>query len=265
MDNVNYIKHHKNVFSKIGKDEKITSIDISVYNALFLYWNYSNFCETISISRSEVMYLSKVGNNNTYTKSLHRLHELGYIVYIPSKNPTIGSKVTMCRFDTSTGKSSGISAGKSSGTSYGCTNEPSDDTLYKQYNNLTKKQIETLLSHFNDLPKSEISKKISELTKHDLNDENIINIPFDDFWDLYDKKVGEKEKLKNKWNKLKDSERELIIKFIPEYKKSQPDKKYRKNPDTFLNQKSWNDELIQSEQKVEERKFVKIDYSKRIW
>ena len=32
--------------------------------------------------------------------------------------------------------------------------------------------------------------------------------------------------------------------YIPQYKQCQPDKKYRKNPETFLNQKAWNDELI---------------------
>ncbi len=32
--------------------------------------------------------------------------------------------------------------------------------------------------------------------------------------------------------------------YIPKYKAAQPNKQYRKNPETFLNNKSWNDELI---------------------
>lgn len=71
-----------------------------------------------------------------------------------------------------------------------------------------------------------------------------INISFDEFWDLYEKKVGDKTKLIAKWNKLTDEERTAIMNHIPKYKLSQPDKKYRKNPETFLNNKSWNDELI---------------------
>lgn len=67
---------------------------------------------------------------------------------------------------------------------------------------------------------------------------------FDDFWTEYDKKIGEKEKLKLKFDKLSQEEKEKIMLYIPEYKKSQPNKIYRKNPDTFLNNKSWNDELI---------------------
>jgi hypothetical protein len=73
-----------------------------------------------------------------------------------------------------------------------------------------------------------------------------INISFDSFWDLYDKKTGEKLKLSDKWNKLSDSERTAIMKYIPFYKICQPDKKFRKDPQTFLNNKSWNDELIGS-------------------
>ena len=68
--------------------------------------------------------------------------------------------------------------------------------------------------------------------------------PFEDFWNDYDKKVGEKEKIKKKYEKLKDEEKKKIKAFIPRYKQSQPEKQYRKNPETFLNNKSWNDEII---------------------
>lgn len=73
-----------------------------------------------------------------------------------------------------------------------------------------------------------------------------INISFDIFWDLYDKKVGDKEKLKKKWESMQDMERQSIIDYIPRYKITQPDKKFRKDPQTFFNNKSWNDELIGS-------------------
>jgi hypothetical protein len=32
--------------------------------------------------------------------------------------------------------------------------------------------------------------------------------------------------------------------YIPRYKLHQPDKQYRKNPATFLYQRSWEDEII---------------------
>lgn len=71
-----------------------------------------------------------------------------------------------------------------------------------------------------------------------------INIPFDLFWDLYDKKIGDKIKLSSKWEKFTDLERKAIMDYIPNYKLSQPDKKFRKDPQTFFNNSSWHDELI---------------------
>jgi hypothetical protein len=71
-----------------------------------------------------------------------------------------------------------------------------------------------------------------------------INISFDSFWDLYDKKKGEKDKLTKIWCGLNDSDRTAIMEYLPKYKISQPEKKYRKDPQTFLNNKSWLDELI---------------------
>lgn len=66
---------------------------------------------------------------------------------------------------------------------------------------------------------------------------------FETFWNLYDKKVG-KEKCQKLWIKLSDKDKMECLDYIPLYKQAQPDKKFRKNPETFLRNKSWNDELI---------------------
>lgn len=72
---------------------------------------------------------------------------------------------------------------------------------------------------------------------------------FEAFWDAYDKKV-ERIKCERKWNKLSSSDRQKALEYIPFYKQAQPNKQYRKNPDTFINNKSWNDELIQNKQQL---------------
>ena len=72
----------------------------------------------------------------------------------------------------------------------------------------------------------------------------IINISFDQFWNLYDYKVGSKVKLKKKWDGLSDSDRNHIIKHIPQYIKTTPDKKFRKHPATYLNNQGWEDEIV---------------------
>ena len=58
--------------------------------------------------------------------------------------------------------------------------------------------------------------------------------------------MGDKTKLKVKWSKISNADKLKIKAHIPEYKKAQPDKRYRKNPETYLNNKSWNDEIIKS-------------------
>jgi len=148
---VNYIAHHKNVFIHLMNDE-FSCVDVSVYNALFLIWNRSDFDTDLSINRNDVMKIAKVGSANTYTKSLKKLHDKKFIIYKPSNNPLIGSKVTVIRFD----KGSDKGTAKSSDISSGLSSDNACDTLYKQYNKLTSKQINNILAHANSLSKSEL-------------------------------------------------------------------------------------------------------------
>ena len=61
---------------------------------------------------------------------------------------------------------------------------------------------------------------------------------------MYNKKTGNKEAIKKKFEKLPQKIKEQIIDYLPQYIESTPDKTYRKNPQTFLNNKSWEDEII---------------------
>lgn len=99
-----------------------------------------------------------------------------------------------------------------------------------------------------DKEEEKVMVKEEEKEKHfeilEIQEEAQLYPTFEDFWNEYDKKVGEKGKLKSKWDKLRQEEKEKIMGYIPDYKLSQPDKKYRQNPETFFNNKSWNNELI---------------------
>ena len=66
---------------------------------------------------------------------------------------------------------------------------------------------------------------------------------FDFFWNAYEKKVG-RPKCEKLWAKLTLAEKKACLDYIPLYKQAQPDKQFRKNPETFLRNHSWNDELI---------------------
>ena len=67
---------------------------------------------------------------------------------------------------------------------------------------------------------------------------------FERAWNLYDKKVGCKAKLEKKWNSMSKKERKAAIEYIPLYVIATEDKQYRKNFQTFLNQRGWEDEII---------------------
>lgn len=67
---------------------------------------------------------------------------------------------------------------------------------------------------------------------------------FENAWNLYQKKVGCKDKLQKKWNSMSKADRKAATEFIPSYVLSTPDRQYRKNFQTFLNQRGWEDELI---------------------
>lgn len=66
---------------------------------------------------------------------------------------------------------------------------------------------------------------------------------FESFWNLYDKKV-EKDACKKKFLKLDLPVIEKILQVVPNYVSTTPDKQYRKNPETWINNKCWDDELI---------------------
>ena len=105
---------------------------------------------------------------------------------------------------------------------------------------------------------------LMENENENVNEDKNINIDFDFFWNDYDKKVGDKQKLKIKWNKLSDKDRNQIIEYLPLYKEAVPDKQFRKNPETFLNNKSWLDEIVKRtttdlyKQSYAEREFAKL-------
>lgn len=95
---MNYIKHLTGFFEKVAVDKTLNPTHVSLYIALFQFWNCNRFKNPISISRDEVMRISKISSKATYHKCLKNLHSLGYINYEPSYNPFKGSHVYLFNF-----------------------------------------------------------------------------------------------------------------------------------------------------------------------
>lgn len=79
-----------------------------------------------------------------------------------------------------------------------------------------------------------------------VGDNSIVETTSPDFsiwWDMYGKKI-DPAKCKRKWNKLTLAERKACLAATPAYVASTPDLQYRRNPATYLNNKSWENQII---------------------
>lgn len=122
----------------------------------------------------------------------------------------------------------------------------------------------TGLFGLNEKPKKAVNVNVNV---NDNDNVNVINkkieSSFDNFWNLYDKKVDRKKSFE-KWKRLKESERDEIIEKTPEYVKHHSEIKYRKNPVTFLNNRSWEDEIKKETQASEDNQFVYVNGVKKL-
>lgn len=95
---MNYIGHLTGVFARFNDDQRLNPSHVSIYYALFQYWNVFRFCKQFYVQREEIMQASKIGSLSTYHKCIRELSDWNYILYMPSKNPLKGSQIKMSIF-----------------------------------------------------------------------------------------------------------------------------------------------------------------------
>jgi len=99
----------------------------------------------------------------------------------------------------------------------------------------SKQALDQALIQASEQTPEHIDKQRNKETKNNI-------ISFEEFWNIYDKKV-DKVKCKKKFSKLTEKELTQIKETIKQYIKVNDNKKYRKNPLTYLNGKCWEDEI----------------------
>lgn len=151
---VNYIEHLSTFFGMIYDDGRLSSAHISLYVALFQFWNINRFQNPISICRGEVMNLSKIGSKATYTRCLKELDEWGFIQYTPSFNPIKGSLVNLYTFGKGTGHGNENGFGKGNVRVVGKVVVPSINSI-----NITNKRNIINYREENEISSSEQKKK----------------------------------------------------------------------------------------------------------
>jgi len=150
MSNVNYIAHLNSFFMTIAKDTRLNPTHISLYMALFNYWNINRFPKDFIIFRDEVMKLSKIGSKSTYHRCLKQLDSWKYIQYIPSHNSFKGSRIRLFIFGTTSGQPLDLGVPKSGQPlDLGVPNQGQPLVSYINYN----KHIENIYKR--ELPKNE--------------------------------------------------------------------------------------------------------------
>lgn len=92
-----HVKHFTAFYDLVVINEHISTAHISLYLSLFQFWGMNKFQNPVSISRKEVMDVSKIRAKATYHKVIKELNEFGLINYRPSFNPYRGSEVDLIR------------------------------------------------------------------------------------------------------------------------------------------------------------------------
>jgi len=94
-----YLKQMIGFFIKASSDHRIGPQHVAIYMALFQQWCVNECNNPISISKNNLMEIAKI-RRTTYHKCMKELHEYGYIKYLPSYHPVLGSVVHLleCNF-----------------------------------------------------------------------------------------------------------------------------------------------------------------------
>jgi hypothetical protein len=96
--------------------------------------------------------------------------------------------------------------------------------------------------------------------KNDKNEKNEENTSFLRFWNLYDKKI-DRQACERKWNKIDSELHELIFAHVSDYVASTPQIQYRKNPETYLNNRSWENEIVMEAKPAEKKYKVQTEWA----
>ena len=91
------VKELISFYSAIKSDPRIGTTHISLYMALFQFYNLNRLSNPILITRTAVMEVAKISGLATYHKCMKDLVEYGYIQYQPSYNPSISSRVYLLK------------------------------------------------------------------------------------------------------------------------------------------------------------------------
>ncbi len=99
---MNYIQFLASFFTKASTDERLNPTHVSMFVSLLQFWYINHFVNPVSITRHDLMKVSKINSKATYHKCMRELNEYGYLKYSPSYNSYKGSMVYLYNFQSGT-------------------------------------------------------------------------------------------------------------------------------------------------------------------
>lgn len=191
--------------------EKIKPNHVAIYSFAIEHCNRLGWKPKFGFPTSMVLEATGIKSYSVFKKTFDDLVAYGFIEAIEYSKNQYSSNIIALK------------------ENYKAHNKALDKALIKH----STKQVESTRQSIDSIDKQINNKQIT------------IDIypTFEDFWNLYDNKQ-DKKACEKKWNLLTQTEKEEIMNYLPEYIKSTPDKKFRKYPETFINNKSWQNEII---------------------
>lgn len=81
------------LYAVVARDNRISVQHLCLYMGLCYWWAQNKCQNPVAITRKIVMDVSKIKSIVTYHKCMKELNDYGYIKYIPSFHPELGSTV----------------------------------------------------------------------------------------------------------------------------------------------------------------------------
>lgn len=221
---------------------KVRQSHISLYMFILNQCNRSNWSEWIKLPYDLAMQGAAIGSKSTYYKTLDELQSFNLIDYKKGINNYKAPQIHLICLSNSVPLPVPLPVPLTVPLTVPLP-VPLTGNIYKLLTDNIKRITDNLEDVIVFL--DSINESKAEVIHQQQHQELILWPSFQDFWDLYDKKTDSKVKCEKKWNRLSQNIREEIMQHLPYYVMSTPDKQYRKNPSTYLNNHGWTHEIIQ--------------------
>jgi len=236
-------------FDNVGK---VKAVHSDMYFYIIDLWNRLGQKDSFGLPTSVTMEALGINSYNTFKKVLDDLIEFNFIVLISESKNQHSSKVialvtALSKNDKATDKALDKAHAKATDKALDKASNKALDSITKQLNNRTNEQLNNEIKEIKEKEVFDFQPEIilKPKSKIELIDEIF---SFEKFWAAYPNKIG-KVKCEQKYYALTLQEIQKIKDTVQQYAAYKQFKDWtHPNPETYLNQKRWNDVLTISTQ-----------------